>query len=195
MQTSLQINTAPAYKAELSALNDTHCRTAIVIDTDSLLHRGIDKKTGRARPQRSFNYFALAAALRERRVCDGSFCRNRDFPARAVHMIRAIGLKPIAVRENVDRVAMLEAIEYAFAGFERVILVTHDGDYLNVMRAIQACGIAVEVWGLRQGASKKLTQAADRVVWIDYLMLPPSDLPGRIGPFGVIRELSLSQAA
>lgn len=194
MQTSLQINTTLVSKTETSPQNHTERRTAIVIDTDSLLHRGTNKKTGRARPQRSFNYFALAAALREQRVCDGSFCRNRNFPARAEHMIQAMGLKPIAVHENVDRVAMLEAIEYAFAGFERVILVTHDGDYLNVMRTIQACGIAVEVWGLRECASKKLTQAADRVVWIDDLMLPPSDLPGRIGPFGVIREPSLSQA-
>jgi hypothetical protein len=161
--------------SDSSMHGDGGIRAAAVIDTDSLLHRGIDKETGLARPQRSFNYFAFAAALRTRGVLRGSFCRNRSFPACADQIIRAMGLKPVAVHENVDRVAMIEAIDYAFAGFNRLILVTNDGDYLKVVQAIQACGIEVEIWALRQFASKKLTRAADRVVWIDDLMLPPSN--------------------
>jgi NYN domain len=176
---TLQANGSPSVSP--NDLGDGEIRSAAVIDTDSLLHRGFDKKTGCARQQGTLNYFAFAAALRARGVSQGSFCRNRSFPACADKMLRAMGLKPVAVHENVDRTAMLEAINYAFAGFNRLILATNDGDYLEVVEAIQACGIEVEIWARRAAASKKLIEAADRVVWVDQFMLTPPEGRSTVG--------------
>ena len=144
---------------------------ACVVDMDNLCSRR--GKFGR-RAWAQLDVLRFAAALNERGVNQGTVCQHQSFGACASKIWAGLGLKPISTHENADERVKLEAVTYALnGGLDWLILVASDGGYAEVIDAIRNCSIKVELWALRDAASRDLLYLADRIRWIDYLVDEP----------------------
>lgn len=154
--------------------------TACVVDLDNLLHRGIEKSSGTSRRRAQLDVMMFASELRKRGVTQGTICRNWDFHLLEQRLWNALGFDTVAARTNCDAKAMLAAIAFVEAGYRELVLVTGDGDYVDVVRVMQDCGVRVEIWARRATTAAALIEAADSIRFIDgFLHIPgPAGLVG-----------------
>jgi uncharacterized LabA/DUF88 family protein len=150
---------------------DTNKTIVCVIDFNNVCSRR--GKLGR-RAWAQLDVLKFAAALKDRGVSQGTICQHQPFTAYSSKIWSGLGLKTISTRENADERVKLEAVTYALkANLGWLVLVASDGGYAEIVTKIRACGIKVELWALRHAASRDLLYLADRVRWIDDLLVEP----------------------
>lgn len=153
------------------ATADTAC--AAVIDLDNLLHRGFDYGH-RARPQADLDVLGLARMLREKLgVTCGTVCRNRPFPPLAAALWQRLGFTTISVGMNVDDAAISEAKRWVASGVVRLVLLTGDYDFADLVRLLRKQGVAVEIAAKSFTCSKRLRAIVDAFTAVDGFVRPP----------------------
>lgn len=145
-------------------------RIACVVDLDNVCSR--HGKHGK-RAWAHLDVIRFVSALRERGVNYGTICQNDYLGVCGSKLWTAAGFKSLATHVNADDTVKLAAVTYALEGLDWLVLVASDGGYVKAISAIRACNIKVEVWALREAASRPLLYVADAVRWIDEFVQEP----------------------
>ena len=156
-------------------------RRACVVDLDNLLQRGLDKSTGHARARAGLNVLAFASELRSMGIVDAVICRNWQFHLIEQRLWNALGFETVATHTNCDQEVMRTVAALVAAGSPELILVAGDGDYLNLVRTVRACGVSVEIWARSASTAAALITAADKIRYIDDLL----HIPAQNQPFAL----------
>lgn len=145
-------------------------RIACVVDLDNVLaRRGKFKKYARAQ----LDICKFRATLKARGITSGVVFQNRRLSVFESKIWNCLGIEAVSTRTNVDNAVKIQAIDFALEGVDTLVMCVSDGGYCGVIRAIRECGVVVEVWSLREAASRELVFASDRLVWMDYMVVEP----------------------
>jgi len=146
-------------------------RVACVIDLDNVLaRRGKFRQYARAQ----LDICKFKTALKERGITKGVVFQNQSLSAFDIKIWNCLGLDVVSKRTNVDNAVKLQAVNFALEGIDTLIICASDGGYCKVIKAIRDCGILVEVWCLRESVSTDLMFAADRLSWMDDMVVEPA---------------------
>jgi len=137
--------------------------TAAVIDLDNLLHRGVDRLTGRSRPQALLDIHGFCSALWGRGVVRGTVCRNRQFSPEEKRQWSRFGFATVTTGRNCDPDVIKIARCFAQQGVKEIVLVSGDHGYSSMVKEFGTRNIFVEVWSRTEKLSQELARCASSV--------------------------------